>query len=67
LHCKRCSSAYSLRPDRGEHGISPNVPTARLSKLVERGVPSEELYEAQPPRYEYTLTPGAICSRSCSP
>ncbi|MET7844733.1 helix-turn-helix domain-containing protein [Streptomyces sp. NPDC005356] len=37
-------------------GISRDVLTTRLRKLVERGVLSKELYEAHPPRYEYTLT-----------
>lgn len=37
-------------------GIRPNVLAVRLRKLVEHGVPSMELYEARPPRHEYTLT-----------
>ncbi|MFG2792228.1 winged helix-turn-helix transcriptional regulator [Streptomyces sp. NPDC048419] len=41
---------------RANTGIRPNVLAVRLRKLVEHGVLSKELYEAQPPRYEYTLT-----------
>ncbi|MET7893544.1 winged helix-turn-helix transcriptional regulator [Streptomyces mirabilis] len=37
-------------------GISPNVLAARLKKLVEHGALPKELYEAHPPRYEYTPT-----------
>ncbi|MFF2957398.1 winged helix-turn-helix transcriptional regulator [Streptomyces sp. NPDC057963] len=37
-------------------GASRDILTARLKKLVEHGVLAKELYQAHPPRYEYTLT-----------
>jgi DNA-binding HxlR family transcriptional regulator len=37
-------------------GIARNVLTDRLTKLVETGVFSTDLYEDHPPRFEYRLT-----------
>jgi DNA-binding HxlR family transcriptional regulator len=37
-------------------GISRNILTQRLDRLVETGVLARELYNERPPRYEYRLT-----------
>jgi DNA-binding HxlR family transcriptional regulator len=37
-------------------GISRNVLTQRLTKLVEEGVLQKQPYQQNPPRYEYLLT-----------
>lgn len=37
-------------------GISRNILTQRLDRLVETGVLTKELYNERPPRYEYRLT-----------
>jgi DNA-binding HxlR family transcriptional regulator len=38
-------------------GISRNILTQRLQRLVDQGVLSREPYQDNPPRYEYLLTP----------
>ena len=38
-------------------GISRNVLTERLKRLVDEGVLERVLYQENPPRYEYRLTP----------
>ncbi|MFB6990352.1 winged helix-turn-helix transcriptional regulator [Streptomyces sp. NPDC056178] len=41
-------------------GASRDILTARLKKLVENGVLAKELYQAHPPRYEYTPTEAGL-------
>ncbi|MCX5434022.1 helix-turn-helix transcriptional regulator (plasmid) [Streptomyces sp. NBC_00257] len=41
-------------------GASRDILTTRLKKLVENGVLAKELYQAHPPRYEYTLTEAGL-------
>jgi DNA-binding HxlR family transcriptional regulator len=40
----------------GRLGISRNILTARLDKLVEAGVLERRPYQEHPPRYDYVLT-----------
>ena len=37
-------------------GISTNILTARLKKLMETGLVKKQVYQENPKRYEYTLT-----------
>lgn len=37
-------------------GISPNILSTRLKKLVEYGIIQKEIYVEHPPRYIYSLT-----------
>lgn len=38
-------------------GISTNILASRLKALEDAGIVSRSLYQAQPPRHAYTLTP----------
>lgn len=41
----------------GKEGIPSNILASRLIHLVENGILEKRLYQSNPPRYEYYLTP----------